>query len=187
MFGSAKVLCSYIFIFIFSQFVRSYMHLSFTGLRKLPFTEAPKDPTFVAAGKDARLKWNYDSGDLKRIDMQYKKSGGWVTMLSKNKAGSVSVNSVLPASLKSRITIEGNATLVISAVNTGDSTKYKCIFVRTSGSLTEEGPIQLIVTGILCRLEGWGDPQETQAMGYYKGLYGIMSDKIKGPEFREYK
>ena len=67
--------------------------------------------------------------------------------MSKDQGGSVATNPSLPNSLTSRITIEGNATLVISAVNTGDSTKYKCAFVPLSGSRVEEGLVQLIVTG----------------------------------------
>ena len=119
------------------------------GLRP-PFTEAPNDPTYVVAGSDARLKWNYSHGSVSRVDMQYHKSGRWVTILSKDNAGTVSINPALPASLKSRIRIEGNATLVILTVNTRDSTRYKCVFVPTSGPATEEDPIQLVAIGTGC-------------------------------------
>ena len=70
--------------------------------------------------------------------------------MTKDQGGSVLTNPNLPNSLTSRITIEGNATLVISAVNTGDSTRYKCAFVPLSGSTIEEGLVQLIVTGEKC-------------------------------------
>ena len=67
--------------------------------------------------------------------------------MTKDQGGSVAKNPGLPNSLTSRITIEGNATLVISAVNTGDSTRYRCAFVPSSGSKIHEGVAQLIVTG----------------------------------------
>ena len=117
------------------------------GLRS-PFTEVPIDPTYFAAGSDARLKWNFIiQGSFKRVEIEYETSGSWVTLVTKDQGGSVAKNPSLPNSLTSRITIEGNATLVISAVNTGDSTKYKCAFVPLSGSRVEEGLVQLIVTG----------------------------------------
>ena len=67
--------------------------------------------------------------------------------MSKDQGGPVVTNPNLPNSLTSRVTIEGNATLVISAVNTGDSTRYRCAFVPSSGSNIYEGVAQLIVTG----------------------------------------
>ena len=69
-------------------------------------------------------------------------------MVSKDQAGPVATNPNLPNSLTSRITIERNATLVISAVNTGDSTRYRCAFVPSSGTkIYEDQLVQLIVTG----------------------------------------
>ena len=120
----------------------------YQGLQS-PFTEVPSDPTYVAAGSDARLKWNFIiQGSFKRVEIEYETSGSWTTLVSKDQGGSAATNPNLPNSLKSRITIEGNATLVISAVNTGDSTRYKCAFVPLSGSLIKaEGLLQLIVTG----------------------------------------
>ena len=76
------------------------------GLRP-PFTEAPSNPTYVVAGSDARLKWNYSYGSVSRVDMQYYKSSKWVMMLSKDRAVTVSINPALPASLKSRIRNDG--------------------------------------------------------------------------------
>ena len=67
--------------------------------------------------------------------------------MSKDQGGSVATNPNLPNSLTSRVTIEGNATLVMSAVNTGDSTRYRCAFVPSSGFKIYEGVAQLIVTG----------------------------------------
>ena len=102
------------------------------------------------AGSVARLKWNYlIYGSFKRVEIGHDNltSGSWATILAKYKDGSVAKNPNLPNSLKSRITIEGNATLVISAVNTGDSTRYRCAFVPLSGSSIYEGLVQLIVTG----------------------------------------
>ena len=99
-----------------------------------PFTTAPSNPTYIVAGSDARLKWNYSYGSVSRVDMQYHKSGRWVTILSKDNAGTVSINPALPASLKSRIKIEGNATLVISAVNTRDSTRCRWVFYDNHNS-----------------------------------------------------
>ena len=118
------------------------------GLRS-PFTEVPSDPTFVATGSDARLKWNFIiQGSYRRVEIEYETSGSWTTLVSKDQDGSVATNPNLPNSLTSRITIEGNATLVISAVNTGDSTRYRCGFVPSSGSkIYEDQPVQLIVTG----------------------------------------
>ena len=118
------------------------------GLRS-PFTEVPSDPTFVATGSDARLKWNFIvQGSFKRVEIGYETSGSWVTLVTKDQAGSVATNPSLPNSLTSRITIEGNATLVISAVNTGDSTRYRCGFIPSSGTkIYEDQPVQLIVTG----------------------------------------
>ena len=105
-------------------------------------------PTYFVAGSDARLKWNFIiQGSFKRIEIEYETSGSWVTLVTKDQAGSVATNPNLPNSLTSRITIEGNATLVISAVNTGDSTRYRCAFVPLSGTPIEEGLVQLIVTG----------------------------------------
>ena len=122
----------------------SFVH---QGLRS-PFTEAPSDPTYVAAGSEARLKWDFIiQGSFKRVEIDYETSGSWTTLVSKDQGGKVATNPNLPNSLKSRITIEGNATLVISAVNTSDSTRYRCAFVPLSGSTVYEDLVQLIVTG----------------------------------------
>ena len=117
------------------------------GLRS-PFTEVPSDPTYVAAGSDVRLKWNFIiQGSFRRVEIQYETSGSWKILVKKDKDKPVATNPSLPNSLTSRITIEGNATLVISAVKTGDSTRYRCAFVPLSGSTVYEGLVQLTVTG----------------------------------------
>ena len=113
-----------------------------------PFTEAPSDPTYVVVGSDARLKWNYDHGHVKSIVIQYEsKSGSFEILVGKDNNGSVQVNTNEPKSLTDRVTIEGNATLVITAVNTGDSTRYRCEFSPVGGGSTTEGPVRLIVAG----------------------------------------
>ena len=112
-----------------------------------PFTEAPSDPTYVVAGSDARLKWNYDHGNVDNVAIQYEKSGSFVALVAKDSKGSVQINPREPKSLTGRVTIEGKATLVIKAVNPGDSTRYRCRFTPVGGGLTTEGPVRLIVAG----------------------------------------
>ena len=123
------------------------IYFFYQGLRT-PFIEIPSDPTYAVAGSVARLKWNYlIYGSFKRVEIEQETSGSWTTILAKYKDGSVGKNPSLPNSLKNRSTIEGNATLVISAVNTGDGTRYRCAFVPLSGSSIYEGLVRLIVTG----------------------------------------
>ena len=111
-----------------------------------PFTEAPSDPTYVAVASDARLKWEFSvPGSFQRVSIQYMKSSSLVTLADKYEGGTVVKNQQV--SLSSRITIEGNATLVISQVNTGDATKYSCTFYPSSGPPSQEVLVQLIVTG----------------------------------------
>ena len=111
-----------------------------------PFTEAPSDPTYAAAGSDARLKWEFSvPGSFDRVRMKYKESGTNVALADKYEGGRVAKNQQV--SLSSRITIEGNATLVISQVNTGDATKYSCTFYPSSGPQPQAVLVQLIVTG----------------------------------------
>ena len=111
-----------------------------------PFTEAPRDPTYVAAGSDARLKWEFSvPGSFDRVRMKYYTSGTFVPLADKYEDGRIAKNQQV--SLSSRITIEGNATLVISQVNTGDATKYSCTFYPSSGPQSQDVLVQLIVTG----------------------------------------
>ena len=112
-----------------------------------PFTEAPSDPTYVMAGSDARLKWNYDHGNVDNVAIQYKKSGSFETLVVKDSKGSVQVNLNEPKNLTDRVTIEGNATLVIKAVNAGDSTRYRCRFtpVGIGKPSSTEGSVRLIM------------------------------------------
>ena len=113
-----------------------------------PFTEAPSDPTYAAAGSDARLKWEFSvPGSFDRVRMKYYKSGTFVPLADKYEDGRVAKNQQV--SLSSRITIEGNATLVISQVNTGDATKYSCTFYPSSGPPSQAVLVQLVVTGKL--------------------------------------
>ena len=113
-----------------------------------PFTEAPNNPTYVSVGADARLTWNYlIYGSFRRVEIEYETFGLWATLLWKKEDGSVGKHPNVPKNLRDRITIEGNATLVISAVDTGDSTRYRCAFVALSGPTIRGGLVQLIVTG----------------------------------------
>ena len=112
-----------------------------------PFTEAPSDPTYVMAGSDARLKWNYDHGNVDNVAIQYKKSGSFVPLVVKDNKGSVQVNPREPKNLTDRVTIEGNATFVIKAVNAGDSTRYRCRLTPVGKPPSTEGPVRLILAG----------------------------------------
>ena len=151
------------------------------GLRS-PFTEAPSDPTYVAAGSNARLKWNFIiQGSFRRVEIEYETSGSWTTLVSKDQGGSVATNPNLPNSLTSRITIEGNATLVISAVNTGDSTRYRCAFVPLSGSTAYEDLVQLIVTGEIYVCELPPPPPLPHPRGFIFATNSITSFKKKAP------
>ena len=96
------------------------------------------------------------------MEIQYEKSGSFETLATKDMNGNVAKNPdlvILPSSLKSRITIEGNATLVLSAVNKRDSTRYRCVFVAKSGAVTQADAVQLILagewgTGMVLRIRG---------------------------------
>ena len=139
-----------------------------------PFTEAPSDPTYVVVGSDSRLEWNYDHGNVENIAIQYKKSGSFVALVFKDSKGSVQVNPQEPKSLTDRITIERNATLVIKAVNTGDSTKYRCEFTPVGGGSTTEGPVRLIVAGRYTTFL-W---QKSVHMYTYKGSPGLANPVV---------
>ena len=111
-----------------------------------PFTESPSDPTYVAVGSDARLKWEFSvPGSFDRVRIHYMKGNALVPLADKYEGGRIAKNQQV--SLSSRITIEGNATLVISQVNTGDATKYSCTFYPSSGPQSQDVLVQLIVTG----------------------------------------
>ena len=120
-----------------------------TGFQlRTPFTAAPNDTTFVTSGSDATLEWNYlIHGSFSRVEILYELSGSWVRLVWKEKDGRVIKNADLPSNLTSRITIEGNATLVMLNVSIGDSGKYECRFVDSSGKTTTEVPVELVVKG----------------------------------------
>ena len=113
-----------------------------------PFTEVPSDPTFAAVGSIARLKWNFlIHGSFSHVRINYWKSDIHVPLMDKYKGGKIAKNPRIPSSFTNRITIEENATFVISTVNKGDATRYSCVFYPLSGPQSQEVPVQLIVTG----------------------------------------
>lgn len=91
------------------------------------------------------MKWNYFIyGSFTRVEIDSKKSGKLLTIILKNKDGKVSLNS----GVSSRFDIDGNATLVISAVETADSGSYRCGLLRGSTTYFDgDGFVELIVTG----------------------------------------
>ena len=122
------------------------MILSPVGLRP-PFTEAPSSVVYAETGSTVNLVWNYDHGSVKRISIQYMKSGTYVVLLLKESDGTVKTNPSEPASLTSRVTIKGNATFVIRNFTNNDSTKYRCGLKPTVGAEKLTDPVEIVVVG----------------------------------------
>ena len=113
-----------------------------------PFTEAPRDPTYVSTSSVAKLKWNFKiHGNFERVRIKFKKSGSFVPLMDKYENGRVVKSSFVPNNFTSRITIEGNATLVITKVSALDARRYSCAFYPLTGAQTQDVSAQLIVTG----------------------------------------
>ena len=54
-----------------------------------------------------------------------------------------------PFAYKGRVTMEGNASLVIKNVTPQDNTNFRCELVPNSGQIIDD-TVQLIVTGMYC-------------------------------------
>ena len=116
------------------------------GLRP-PFTEAPSSVLYAETGSTVTLVWNYDHGSVKRISIEYLKSGTYVVLVVKESDGTVKTNPKEPASLTSRVTIKDNATFVIRSFTNSDSTKYRCGLKPTVGAEKLTDPVEIVVVG----------------------------------------
>ena len=111
----------------------------------------PPDPSYARNGSNAKLVWDYS------VDKQGELAGVIFSVLYKSaykkilvKQNGIVVNpSETPFAYKGRVTMEGNASLVIKNVTPQDNTKFKCEIVPVSGQ-TIEDTVQLIVTGMYC-------------------------------------
>ena len=124
-------------------------------LEAVQFTMRPSDPSYVNNGSTAKLVWDYsdpqkqlqgivfsvltksDSGQLRFFDMLVKQNGG------------VQPSQEIPSAYQGRVSIEGNATLLIEKITPKDNTKFKCKLIA---SVDHESIIQLIVAGMYCKL-----------------------------------
>ena len=146
----SKVVCPLLELFVILSVENSHNWTFLfppSGL-KVPFTEAPTNLTYVALGSVARLKWNFlIHGRFRRAEIQCKRGGTFKTLAVKEEDGTIQTNPLEPDSITKRITIEGNATLVISGVKAEDITEYKCVLVYLNTSTVQGGVTQLILTG----------------------------------------
>ena len=119
------------------------------------FTMRPSDPSYVNNGSTAKLVWDYsdpqkqlqgivfsvlaksDSNRLQFFDMLIKQNGD------------VQPSYEIPSAYQRRVSIEGNATLVIEKITPKDNTQFKCKLIA---SVDHESIIQLIVAGMYCKL-----------------------------------
>ena len=132
-----------------------FLFLMCFQLGAVQFIMRPSDPSYVNNGSTAKLVWDYsdpqkqvkgivfsvltksDGADTRFFDMLVKQNG--VVQLSQE----------IPSAYQRRVSIEGNATLLIEKITPKDSTQFKCKLIA---SVDHESTIQLIVAGMYCKL-----------------------------------
>ena len=120
------------------------------------FTMRPPDPSYVNNGSTAKLVWDYS-------DPQKKLQGIKFSVLTKRDAeadprffdmlvkqnGNVKPSQEIPSAYQGRVSIEGNATLVIDKITKKDNTQFKCTLIV---SRDHESIIHLFVAGMYYKL-----------------------------------
>lgn len=121
-----------------------------------PFTKVPPSVLYVVRGQNARMVWDYNVSNRNAEFGSY--APAWYYYINTSKIQVAheykwskpkwkwSVGPECPVRLKSRVSKESTATLVISNVTTADSGIYECGFTLTSG-LYKYSKVELIVTG----------------------------------------
>ena len=125
-------------------------------LEAVQFTMRPSDPSYVINGSTAKLVWDYSDPQKQLRGIVFSvltKSGSnteprYFDMLVKQN-GVVQLSQDIPSAYQERVSIEGNATLVIDKITPKDSTQFKCTLVA---SVFHKSTIQLIVAGMYCKL-----------------------------------
>jgi len=128
----------------------------YCGESAMEFTRTPDDPTYVLKGQNAALIWEYRVDDkqkeLKGIvwSVVDKVTGIPIIMLLEKKSGDRSEAGGIPLAYKGRVSIMEQTTLVIENVTLNDSATFSCTLKAEvgSGSIDEDYPVQLIVTGM---------------------------------------
>ena len=111
----------------------------------------PPSPTYARNGTDAQLVWNYSVDDkekeLEGIIFSVNTINGFKRMLVQQKDGTVVQHGNIPPKYKGRVTMKGNATLVISNLSPQDSSTFNCELIPEDGQgQIQQSIVELIVT-----------------------------------------
>lgn len=124
---------------------------------KLKFTLEPPNPSYVRKGSNATLVWQYSVDDkqaeLQGIVFSVLNSNVFAGMVAKTKDGAVLNLPNIPSAYKGRVSIKGNATLIIENVSPQDNTRFQCRLSAEPGAGQDRlSIVQLIVTGKYCKM-----------------------------------
>lgn len=120
------------------------------------FTRIPDNPTHVIKGDNATLVWEYSVDDRQKElqgilwSVADKVTGNPISMVIETKSGNRSYAGSIPEAYKGRVSIEGQATLIIQEVTLDDSIAFSCALRAElgSGALDISEEVNLIVTGM---------------------------------------
>ena len=124
---------------------------------KIKFTLEPPNPSYVRKGSNATLVWQYSVDDkqaeLQGVVFSVLNSTVIAGMIAKTKDGVVLNLPNIPSAYKGRVSIKGNATLIIENVSPQDNTRFQCKLSAEPGAGQDHlSMVQLIVTGKYCKM-----------------------------------